>query len=76
MILFFGTKPGKRVERTLTYIPCPHCEQTGTLTAVVQPNYFHLFWLPLFNRYAECTHCKRVYYENEFTAAMKSALPS
>ncbi|UOY07602.1 zinc ribbon domain-containing protein [Muricauda sp. SCSIO 64092] len=75
MILFFGTRPGKKMERQLPGVSCPHCSQVGTLTLVSRPNYFHLFWLPLFtiqtSRYAECSHCKRVYHEDEFTAEMK-----
>ena len=75
MILFLGTRPGKQTVQKLDRIPCPHCNQTGTLQLVSQPNYFHVFWLPLFTigtlRYAECSHCKRLYYANEFNEAMK-----
>lgn len=78
MILFFGTRPGKKTTQQLQGVSCDYCNQTGTLTAVSQPNYFHLFWLPLFKigtaRYAECAHCKRVYYKEEFTEKMKKAL--
>lgn len=75
MILFFGTRPGKRTTQTLDGVSCPHCSQNGTLQFVSQPNYFHLFWLPLFtigtSRYTECSHCKRVYYQEEFSPEMK-----
>ncbi len=75
MILFFGTRPGKRETQTLTNTTCPYCGQQGTLTAISQPNYAHLFWIKLFKistqRYAECGHCKRAFYENEFTEEMK-----
>ena len=78
MILFFGTRPGKREAHSLTNTTCPYCEQHGTLTAISQPNYAHLFWIKLFkisnHRYAECSHCKRAFYENEFTEEMKEAV--
>lgn len=74
MILFFGTRPGKKVEQQLRGVSCNHCGQIGTLTAFSRSNYFHLFWLPLFkigtSRYAECSHCKKVYYKDEFTREM------
>jgi glutaredoxin len=78
MILFFGTRPGKKETKVLTHATCSHCHQTGTLTAVAQPNYAHLFWIPLFTintiRYAECSHCKKVYYKEDFTQEMERAL--
>lgn len=78
MILFLGTRPGKREIKRLVGASCSHCGQTNTLSAVVQPNYFHVFWLPLFkigtSRYAECSHCKGVYYKEEFTPEMERAL--
>ena len=80
MILFFGTRPGKQTVQALERVSCPHCQQSGTLRLVSQPNYFHLFWLPLFtintSRFAECTHCKRVYYKEEFTREMQQAIGS
>ncbi|MGB3144113.1 MAG: zinc-ribbon domain-containing protein [Maribacter sp.] len=70
MILFFGTRPGKRKTIRLVNATCSYCEQQGTLTAVSQSNYFHLFWIKLFkissNTITECEHCKRVYYKDEF----------
>lgn len=78
MILFFGTRPGKRETKPLTNVTCPYCKQHGTLTAISQSNYAHLFWIKLFkistHGYAECSHCKRVFYENEFTEEMKLAV--
>ncbi len=78
MILFFGTRPGKKTIQPLFGATCNYCHRQDTLTAVSQPNYFHVFWLPLFkihtSRYAECSHCKRVYYKEEFTEEMKRAL--
>lgn len=78
MILFFGTRPGKRETKQLSQINCPYCHQQGTLTAISQGNYFHLFWIKLFkistNSYAECSHCKRAFYENEFSEEMKYEL--
>ncbi|MEM8847234.1 MAG: zinc-ribbon domain-containing protein [Bacteroidota bacterium] len=75
MILFFGTRPGKSVTKGLVHTSCPHCHQVGTLTAVSQPLYFHLFWIPLFTlktmRYVECSHCKKVFAEKEFTVEMQ-----
>lgn len=72
MILFFGTRPGKSTTTALSNVTCSHCERVGTLNGVSQPNYFHLFWIPLFtiktSKYVECIHCKRVLYEKEFTA--------
>lgn len=78
MIFFFGTKTGKKETKTLYNVSCPHCYQTGTLTTVSHPNYVHFFWIPIFklgtSRFAECTHCKRVYYKEEFTPEMQREL--
>ncbi|WP_082433366.1 zinc-ribbon domain-containing protein [Flagellimonas eckloniae] len=78
MILFFGTRLGKKEIRTLHHVSCPHCSQTGTLTVVSQPNYVHLFWIPVFklktSQFAECSHCKRGFYKEEFTPEMERAL--
>ncbi len=78
MILFFGTRPGKRTVQVLKRVSCPHCHQKGTLQLIAQPNYFHLFWLPLFtigtSRFAECSFCKRVYYQEEFTREMRQEM--
>ena len=78
MILFFGTKPGKKTTKQLNHVACNHCQQISTLTAISQPNYFHLFWIPLFkihtSRFAECSHCKKVYYKDEFTFEMQKHL--
>ncbi len=80
MILFFGSRPGKKETKTLQNVACPHCQQTNTLTVTCQPNYAHLFWIPIFTinnvRYAECSFCKRVYYKEEFTPEMEQALSS
>ncbi|WP_339653162.1 zinc-ribbon domain-containing protein [uncultured Maribacter sp.] len=71
MILFFGTRPGKPETIKLLNATCPYCQLMGTLNAVTQKNYFHLFWIKLFKIYSnttvECSHCKRGYYESEFT---------
>jgi len=78
MILFFGTRPGKEEIQELHGISCPFCNQTNTLTASLQSNYFHLFWIKLFkiskHEMIECSHCKRVYYKEEFTDEMVDAL--
>ncbi|UII80717.1 zinc-ribbon domain-containing protein [Flagellimonas sp. CMM7] len=78
MILFFGTRSGKKETKTLSNVSCPYCSQTGTLKAVLQSNYVHLFWIPIFkigvSKYAECSHCKRVYYKEEFTPEMEREL--
>ncbi len=78
MILFFGTRPGKQIVQALERATCSHCHQRGSLRLISQPNYFHLFWLPLFtistSRFAECTHCKRVYYKEEFTREMEQEM--
>ncbi|TAI46889.1 zinc-ribbon domain-containing protein [Flagellimonas allohymeniacidonis] len=80
MILFFGTRPGKAKTQRMHNISCPHCHQLGTLSMVSQPNYFHLFWLPLFtintSHFVECSHCKRVFYKEEFTQEMEKAIES
>lgn len=80
MILFFGTKPGKQISKKLPNASCNHCRQSGTLTLVSQPNYFHLFWIPLFkigtSRYAECSHCKKVFFKEDFTFEMQKHLDS
>ena len=78
MILFFGTRPGKQETLHLGNVKCPYCEQRGTLIAVSHSNYFHLFWIKLFkisnSIIAECSHCKRAFYENEFTEEMRTEL--
>ncbi len=78
MILFFGTRLGKKESKKLIGVSCPHCGQNGTLTSVSQANYFHLFWIPLFkigtSRFAECSYCKRGFYQEEFTKEMESAV--
>ncbi len=77
MILFLGTRPGQTKIKQLTNTPCPFCEQTGTLTISKTSNWFHIFWIRLFriskNVIAECSHCKRVYYKQEFNDAMLRA---
>ncbi|MBQ4916060.1 zinc-ribbon domain-containing protein [Maribacter sp. MMG018] len=78
MILFFGTRPGKPEIRQLTNTPCPYCHQLGTLSLSISSNYFHLFWIKLFkissHKIATCSHCKGVFFEDEFTADIKSAI--
>lgn len=80
MILFFGTRPGKTELQQLDGISCPYCEQNGTLTVSKTSNWFHLFWIKLFKiattTIAECSHCKRVYYNEEFTKEMQHAIAS
>ncbi|MGI9552553.1 MAG: zinc-ribbon domain-containing protein [Aurantibacter sp.] len=77
MIFFFGTRPGKTEIKTLAGAPCPYCEQTGTLTASKTSNWFHFFWIKLFkisnNTIAECSHCKRAYFKEEFSEEMRRA---
>lgn len=74
MILFFGTRPGKKTTKPLQEVTCNFCSQKGTLTAVEQANYIHIFWLPIIkigtSRFAECSHCKKVFYKDEFTSEM------
>lgn len=78
MILFLGTKRGKEKTKVLEGITCPYCQQTNTLTSISAPTYFHLFWISLFrintNHFVECSHCRKAYYENEFTEEMKRAI--
>lgn len=78
MILFFGTRSGKPETKKLFNSTCPYCQQRGTLSAITQKNYFHIFWIKLFKISStttiECSHCKRGYYENEFTEEMNLEL--
>ena len=78
MILFFGTRPGKTTLKNLPDTSCPFCEQRGTLTVSQTTNYAHLFWIKLFkvssHVVAECKHCKRVYYKEEFTEELMKAI--
>lgn len=78
MILFLGTKRGKENTKVLDGVSCPHCNQTNTLSAISAPTYFHLFWISLFkintSHFIECFHCKRAYYENEFSSQMRQAV--
>ena len=77
MILFFGTRPGKTEIKSLTGVSCPFCGQANTLALSSTSNYFHLFWIKLFkistHIVAECSHCKRVFYKDEFTDEMARA---
>lgn len=77
MILFFGTRPGKTEIKQLEHVTCPYCDQIGTLTASKASNWFHLFWIKLFKisttMVAECSHCKRVYFREEFSEEMQRA---
>jgi len=78
MIFFFGTRPGKTEIKTLDGVQCPYCEKADTLKASNTSNWFHIFWIKLFkissDTISECSHCKRVYYKEEFTAEMNQAL--
>ena len=78
MILFFGTRSGKPETKILFNSTCSYCQQRGTLSAINQKNYFHIFWIKLFKISSttriECSHCKRGYYENEFTEEMNLEL--
>lgn len=77
-ILFFGTRPGKRREAPLPRALCPYCGQTGTLKAVLIPNYIHLFWIPVYRlrhmASVECSHCKKAYEGREMTPEMERAI--
>ncbi|NQZ43909.1 MAG: zinc-ribbon domain-containing protein [Flavobacteriaceae bacterium] len=77
MILFFGTRTGKKQSRRLA-VNCPFCQQDNSLTYSQQTNYLHLFWIPLLKigslQMVQCSHCKKTYLENEFTEAMRNAL--
>lgn len=74
MILFFGTKKGKENSKKMPNLVCGHCGQKGTVTLYTQETLAHVFWLPITkigtNHYAECSHCKRVYYKDDFSADM------
>ncbi|TLP73074.1 zinc-ribbon domain-containing protein [Maribacter sp. ACAM166] len=78
MILFFGTRPGKQESKQLIHSSCTYCHQQGTLMAVTQRNYVHFFWIKFFKistiTTVQCMHCKRAFYENEFTSEIKSAV--
>ncbi|MEM8999709.1 MAG: zinc-ribbon domain-containing protein [Bacteroidota bacterium] len=78
MILFFGTRTGRRTSKRLEQISCTHCNQKGTLTVISRPNYIHLFWIPLLKigtfQYAECSHCKKALYKDDFTPEIQKAL--
>ncbi|MEM9075703.1 MAG: zinc-ribbon domain-containing protein [Bacteroidota bacterium] len=77
MILFFGTRPGKSSSQLLQGVSCPFCGQRNTLTVISRPNYAHLFWIPIFtinsSTHAECSHCKKYFYKEEFSTEMKQA---
>lgn len=78
MFLFFGTRPGKQISQKLDGVRCTYCSQTNTMTANTCPNFFHLFWIPIFrigtSRVAKCSHCKKVYDKEEFSGEMKRRL--
>lgn len=78
MILFFGTRPGKTELKQLMGVSCLYCEQIGTLTVSKTSNWFHLFWIKLFRIstkiIANCSHCKRAYFEEEFSNEMQESI--
>ena len=78
MILFLGTKPGKTTSKLLQNVACPYCGNKDTLTAVTSTTYFHLFWISLFRvgsfSSISCSHCKRTYYQDEFTEEMQRSI--
>ncbi|MBM1108123.1 zinc-ribbon domain-containing protein [Aurantibacter crassamenti] len=78
MIFFFGTRPGKTEIKPLKNVICSYCEQMQTLTLSKTNNWFHIFWLKIFkissNNIIECSHCKRLYFEEEFTNEMRNEL--
>ncbi|MCM4151572.1 zinc-ribbon domain-containing protein [Arenibacter sp. N53] len=80
MILFLGTKPGKTTSLALQNIDCPYCKNRGTLMAVTSTTYFHLFWISLFrvgtSTTISCSHCKKSYFEEEFTEEMQQGIGS
>ncbi len=78
MILFLGTRPGKTESTVLSTIACPYCQNLGALTAFTTSSYFHLFWIKLLkigsHTVVRCSHCKKAYEGDEFSATMKIAL--
>lgn len=78
MILFFGIRPGKTKVIRMENIKCPYCNESKTLIAESTPNFFHLFWIPLFRvsttQLVSCQYCKRAYYKEEFTKDMHTAI--
>ncbi len=75
MILFFGIRPGKTRTVNMSHIKCSHCNQSNTLRGESTPHFFHLFWIPIFRvstpKVVHCDHCKKGFYEEEFTPEMK-----
>ncbi|TFG78642.1 MAG: zinc-ribbon domain-containing protein [Flavobacteriales bacterium] len=78
MILFFGIRPGKTHCVELTDIICPYCQNTDTLNVAITSNYFHLFWIKIFKigtyKTVICSHCKKLYDQEDFSESMKIAL--
>jgi hypothetical protein len=78
MILFFGTRTGKRREKQLTGVICPYCAQSGSLRASLTPHYVHLFWIPVFRlkpfMIIACDHCKKGYDREDFTPEMEHGI--
>ena len=75
MILFFGVRPGRTRTIPLEGISCPYCHTKGKLTVNSTPSFVHLFWIPVYrlgtNLVAECNHCKRGFFKEEFSPEMK-----
>lgn len=78
VILFFGTRPGKRRELPLAALTCPHCGQTGSLQGTVAPHFVHIFWIPVYRLrpmvWVQCSHCKKGYDGRDLTLEMQQAL--
>ncbi len=62
-MIFFGiSKSKKRVHKPLGMSSCPNCQEEGYLRAFAYPQYFHLYWIPMFplgkGVRAECMNCE------------------
>ncbi len=77
MILFFGIRAGKTIIIAIKNVKCSNCGQTNTLSGESTPNFFHIFWIPLFRvsttQVIRCNYCKKGYYKEDFTKEMQLA---
>lgn len=77
MIFFFGTRSKNTKELPLNHVACTYCQVQNSLTLFTYKTYIHFFWIPIIpiitKSVIECAHCKKMYYEDEFSEEMKRA---
>lgn len=78
MLFLFGLRSSILKKRKLNHTKCSHCQVENSFTVTTLGKYFHFFWVPIFpiskTSTAECSHCKKTYYDHEFSQDMRTSL--